>query len=137
MKAITSCANVVKEIRYQIFKGNFYIENESVAIAQFERENPGIVVKRIKCTSSAISMPPLDVTEKGKIKYLEMKDAMPHHNNMYQVQGVLHVSRRKTCNFVVWTPEGMVSLKIQRDKDFWENKMVTKLLTFFYDSPFT
>ncbi|KAJ8876960.1 hypothetical protein PR048_021411 [Dryococelus australis] len=25
---------------------------------------------------------------------------------MYQIQGV-HFSRRKTCNFVVWTPEGM------------------------------
>ncbi|KAJ8886737.1 hypothetical protein PR048_012949 [Dryococelus australis] len=40
----------------------------------------------------------------------------------------------KTCNFIVWTPEGMVSLEIQQDKEFLENKMVTKLLTFFSDS---
>ncbi|KAJ8876256.1 hypothetical protein PR048_024166 [Dryococelus australis] len=50
MKATTSCANVVKEIRYQVFKGNsstnWGIEKESVAIAQFERENPGIIVQR-------------------------------------------------------------------------------------------
>ncbi|KAJ8896407.1 hypothetical protein PR048_001751 [Dryococelus australis] len=50
MKATTSCANVVKEIRYQVFKGNsstnWGIEKESVAIAQFPREDPGIVVQR-------------------------------------------------------------------------------------------
>ncbi|KAJ8898501.1 hypothetical protein PR048_003861 [Dryococelus australis] len=67
-----------------------------------------------------------------------MKDGMSQlklsHNYMYKVQGVFHISRRKTCNFVVWTPEGTLFLKIQRDRDFWENKMVTKLLTFFYDS---
>ncbi|KAJ8873443.1 hypothetical protein PR048_024260 [Dryococelus australis] len=145
---------------------NWGIEKESVAIAQFERDNRGIVVQisglfveeeypflgasldgligddqiiKVKCPSSAISMPPLDAHAKGKIKYLEMKDGMPQlklsHNYMYQVQGVLHISWQKTCNFVVWSPEGMVFLKIQRDKDFWENKMVTKLLTFFYDSP--
>ncbi|KAJ8886243.1 hypothetical protein PR048_012452 [Dryococelus australis] len=159
MKATTSCANVVKEIRYQVFKGN------SMAISQFERENPGIVFKRsglimaqeypflgaspdghigddqlieVKCPSFAISMPPLDGLAKGKIKYLEMKGGIPQlklsHNYMYQVQGVLHISRRKICNFVVRTPEGMISLKIQQDKDFWENKMVTELLTYFYNS---
>ncbi|KAJ8887075.1 hypothetical protein PR048_013290 [Dryococelus australis] len=58
-----------------------------------------------------------------------MKGGMPQlklsHNYMYQVQGVLHISPRKTYNLVVRTPEGM---------GFWENKMVTKLLTFFYVS---
>ncbi|KAJ8872888.1 hypothetical protein PR048_026504 [Dryococelus australis] len=96
IKATTSYANVVKEIRYQVFKGNsstnWGIEKESVAMAQFERENPGIVVKRrasqdglidddqileVKCPSSATSMPPLDALAKGKIKYLEMKNGMP------------------------------------------------------------
>ncbi|KAJ8867567.1 hypothetical protein PR048_031369, partial [Dryococelus australis] len=138
MKATTSCTNVVKEIRYQVFKG---IEKESVTIAQFKRENLDNVVKRsgLIYLSYAISMPPLDALAKGKIKYLGMKDGKPQliklsHNYMYQVQIVRHISRRKTCNFVAWTPECMVSLKIQRDKDLWKNKMVTNLLTFFYDS---
>ncbi|KAJ8890562.1 hypothetical protein PR048_010071 [Dryococelus australis] len=44
-------AELLKEyFAYQVFKGisstNWGIEKESVAIAQFERENPGIVVKR-------------------------------------------------------------------------------------------
>ncbi|KAJ8894879.1 hypothetical protein PR048_000186 [Dryococelus australis] len=164
MKAKTSCGNISsREILLQIEAS----KKESVAIAQFERGNPGIVVKRsglvvdeeypflgalpdgligddqiieVKCPSSAISMTPLDALAKVKIKYLEMKDGMPQlklsHNYMYQVQGVLQISRRKTCNFVVWPLEGMVSLKIQRDKDFWENKMVTKLLTLLR-FPFT
>ncbi|KAJ8888196.1 hypothetical protein PR048_007683 [Dryococelus australis] len=97
------------EITYQVFKGNsstnWGIEKDSVAIAQFERENPGIEVKgsdlimdeeytflgaspdgfigddqiiEVKCPSSAISMPPLDALAKGKIKYLAMKDGKPH-----------------------------------------------------------
>ncbi|KAJ8887074.1 hypothetical protein PR048_013289 [Dryococelus australis] len=45
MKATTSCANV-KEMRYQVFNTNWGMEKESVVIVQFERENPGIVVKR-------------------------------------------------------------------------------------------
>ncbi|KAJ8888847.1 hypothetical protein PR048_008341 [Dryococelus australis] len=92
------------------------------------------LIIEIKGPSSPISIPPLDALQ----NYLEIKDGKPQlklsHNYMYQIQGVLHISQRKTCNFVVWTPEGMVSLKIQHDTEFWENKMVTKLLTFFYDS---
>ncbi|KAJ8866770.1 hypothetical protein PR048_032631 [Dryococelus australis] len=147
MKTTISCANV--EIRYQVFKGNsgtnWGIEKEFVAIAQFERENPGIVVKRSglivneECPFLGASPDGL-ISDDQIIEYLEIKDGKPQlklsHNYMYQVQGVLHISRRKTCNFVVRTPEGMVYLKIQRDKDFWENKMITKLLTFFYDSLF-
>ncbi|KAJ8882304.1 hypothetical protein PR048_014106 [Dryococelus australis] len=108
MKTTTSRANVVKEIRYQVFNGNYNtnwgIEKVSVVIVQFERENPGIVVKRrglivdeeypflgaspdglidddqiieVKCPSSAISMSALDVLAKGKIKYLGLKDGKP------------------------------------------------------------
>ncbi|KAJ8876469.1 hypothetical protein PR048_020914 [Dryococelus australis] len=91
----------------------------------------------IMCPSSAISMPPLDALAKCKIKHLEMKDRKPQlklsHNYIYEEQEVLHISRRKTCNFVVWTAKVMVSLRIQRDKDFRENNMITKLLAFFYD----
>ncbi|KAJ8871634.1 hypothetical protein PR048_027961 [Dryococelus australis] len=61
----------------------------------------------VKCPSSAISMQPLDALAKGKIKCLEMQDGTPQlklsHNYMSQIQGVLHISRRKTCNFVLLT----------------------------------
>ncbi|KAJ8884692.1 hypothetical protein PR048_016550 [Dryococelus australis] len=79
---------------------------ESVAIAQFERENPRIEIKRraspdgligndqiieVNCPSSVICMPPLDALAKGKIKYLEMKDGKRQfklsHNYMYQCTG--------------------------------------------------
>ncbi|KAJ8891433.1 hypothetical protein PR048_003961 [Dryococelus australis] len=147
MKPTTSCANVVKEIRYQVFNRNFITrwgtENEHIAIAQFESEDPGTFVRRcdlvvdeefpylaaspdglvgdesiieVKCLSSAKTMLPMDVIGKGRINLMEIKNdkllLKASHNYMYQ------------------TAQGMISVKIQ-DKEFWENKILGKLVTFF------
>ncbi|KAJ8876961.1 hypothetical protein PR048_021412 [Dryococelus australis] len=89
MNASTSCANVVKDIRYQVFMGNSSTNrgvekwfNCERRISFFVGVSPdGFIgddqIIEVKCPSSAISMPPLDALAKGKIKYLEMKDGKP------------------------------------------------------------
>ena len=53
-----------------------------------------------------------------------------NHNYYYQVQGVLGVTGRKWCDFVVWTPQGISIERIPFDQGFWE-AMIPKLERFF------
>ncbi|KAJ8884265.1 hypothetical protein PR048_016122 [Dryococelus australis] len=49
---------------------------------------------------------------------------------MYQIQVQLHITQRKMCYFVIWTPLGMLVQKIVHDMEFWKTKMVQKLNNF-------
>ncbi|KAJ8889414.1 hypothetical protein PR048_008913 [Dryococelus australis] len=88
----------------------------------------------VKFPSSAKTMLSMDAIGKGKINVMEIQNdklrLKVSHYYMYQVQGLLHISRRNTCNIVVWASHSMISMQI-RDKEFWENKMLGKLETFF------
>ena len=56
-----------------------------------------------------------------------------NHRYYYQVQGQMHISKKKYCLFAFWTPKGLKIEKIEKDNLFWENKMKKKLTTFYYD----
>ncbi|KAL4112060.1 hypothetical protein QTP88_015908 [Uroleucon formosanum] len=49
------------------------------------------------------------------------------HNYYYQIQGQMHVSKRKFCYFVVYTANWYKVQIIEYDESFWSNKMVSKL----------
>jgi len=49
----------------------------------------------------------------------------------YQIQGLLRVTDKQTCHFVVWTPNEMIVEQIKRDKKFWKEKMETPLVQFY------
>ena len=66
---------------------------------------------------------PCKVTEDGTLKLNR------HHNYYYQVQGVLAITHRHWCDFVVWTPKGMSVEHIRFDPEFWE-EMKPKLVRF-------
>ena len=51
------------------------------------------------------------------------------HNYFYQVQGQLAITRRPWCDFVVWTPKGMLVERIRFDPKFWED-IKSKLVRF-------
>lgn len=167
MKTTTSCASLVKQIRYQVFKGNtstaWGLQNESIAIAQFASQNnvevrsSGLVVHQqypflaaspdgligeneiieVKCPVSARSMSIESAVEAKRIKFLEMKHGLPslkaNHSYMYQVQGILNITGRQLCYFVVWSPLSMVVQSIEKDVLFWEDKMLPKLKKFYYN----
>ena len=54
------------------------------------------------------------------------------HNYMFQVQGLLHIARRDVCDFVVFTLQDMVIIKVRRDEEFIRH-MLLKLSDFFTD----
>lgn len=93
-------------------------------------------VVEVKCPAKAKHLTPLEATKKKIITYctiindtsLKLKTT---HNFYYQVQGQLHITQRRNCFFVVWTPHGISIEKIDRDDDFWREKMEAKLSQFY------
>ena len=51
----------------------------------------------------------------------------------FQIQGQLHISRRKYCLFTLWTPKGIKTEQITRDPIFWEKNMEQTLTKFYFD----
>jgi len=53
------------------------------------------------------------------------------HHFFFQVQGQLHVTKRRYCQFALWTPKGLKVERIERDDEFWEANMEAKLERFY------
>ena len=53
------------------------------------------------------------------------------YNYYYQVQGVMAITGRTWCDFVVWTPKGISIERIQYNESFWADQMCPKLLEFY------
>ncbi|KAI4454227.1 exonuclease phage-type/recb c-terminal domain-containing protein [Holotrichia oblita] len=91
----------------------------------------------IKCPANAADMHPKDAILQKKIKYAELRNEgdlhlKRIHSYYYQIQGQLHITNRKLCYFIIWTPLGMLIEKIYRDDDFWNTKIVTQLREFYF-----
>ncbi|XP_076301597.1 uncharacterized protein LOC143219551 [Lasioglossum baleicum] len=55
------------------------------------------------------------------------------HMYYFQVQGQLHVTQRQYCIFAVWTPFGIKHTTVERDDEFWKEKMLQPLQRFYED----
>ncbi|KAJ8891865.1 hypothetical protein PR048_004420, partial [Dryococelus australis] len=49
------------------------------------------------------------------------------------VQGILHVSKRKFCHFVVWLPKSIICDIVERNDNFWREKIISKHSTFDFN----
>lgn len=68
----------------------------------------------------------------------------PNNNYYFQVQGQMFIAKKKYCYFAVWTGDKNESyerendyfhyVRVDADKDFWEKKMLPKLIQFYYDA---
>lgn len=70
---------------------------------------------------------PLEVNSNGKLSLKK------NHHHMYQVQGQLHITGYKWCDYVVWTPSGLHIERIQYSETFWEKKMFPNLKWFYFN----
>ena len=55
------------------------------------------------------------------------------HNYYYQVQESLHISERKYCLFILYTPKGIHIVREEYDRQFWELKMEPMLTRFYME----
>lgn len=97
----------------------------------------GIV--EVKCPSTGSNMTPdqLIADKKGvvgsfwKQSKTGTQNINKRHQYYFQIQGQLHISRRKYCIFAIWTPLGLKLEKIAKDNGFWREEMVSKLEKFY------
>lgn len=98
-----------------------------------------IATVEIKCPSSAKDLTPEDAIKTRKCTFWtvekngEIGDINRNHNFYYQIQGQLRVTRRQFCYFTLWTPKGIKIAKVDRDDEFWKEKMFPKLQRFYKD----
>ncbi|CAG9773499.1 unnamed protein product [Ceutorhynchus assimilis] len=89
----------------------------------------------IKCPYSICNMNPAEAIKEKKLAFAEFVDNEFHlkrnHNYYYQIQGQLAIADKQMCYFVVWSPHGMVVEEIFRDLQFWNEKCIPKLKSFY------
>ncbi|KAL4141997.1 hypothetical protein QTP88_004529 [Uroleucon formosanum] len=89
----------------------------------------------IKCPISAKDILPEYAISTRKIKSCEIINGKLQlkrtDSYYYQVQGQLHISKKKFCYFCIWTSRGILYEKIKRDDNFWETKMLPHLVKFY------
>lgn len=95
-------------------------------------DSEGVV--EFKCPYASRDVTPVEACSK-KGFYCEIDNGqlkLSHkHNYYYQVQGVLAITKRSWCDFVVWTPKGISIERILNDSSFWIGTMLPKLLVFY------
>lgn len=100
-------------------------------------DDDGIV--EIKCPFSAAEITPEEGILTKKITFWQIKknatigDYKKKHNYHFQVQGQLHITKRKYCIFCVWTKKGFRTENIVYDELFWQQNMLPKLTKFYFD----
>lgn len=91
-------------------------------------------VVEFKCPYSARDLTPSEACTELKAFYCKLDEGrltLKHnHNYFYQIQGVMAVTKRKWCDFVIWTPKGISIERIKADTSFW-GKMEPKLDSFW------
>ncbi|CAI6376671.1 unnamed protein product [Macrosiphum euphorbiae] len=93
----------------------------------------------IKCPYSAENLDPNEAIIQKKItiwktnKNKEITGIDRNHKYYYQVQGLLHITKRKYGIIACWTRKGIKYEKIERDDTLWQTKMFPKLNDFYFN----
>ena len=114
---------------------------DGIVVLKGSPSRKGLV--EVKCPYSATrktgkAYTPMEAAKKIKNFPLEVKPngqlaLKKNHNHFYQVQGQLHITGYKWCDYVVWTPSGLHVERIEYDAAFWERKMFPNLKWFYFN----
>jgi hypothetical protein len=132
-----------KQLKIKINKCGLFID----PIHAFLGASPdGIVegedaIVEIKCLFAACQMNIDDAIKTGVTKHWKLVangtisnyELNKNDDWYFQIQGQIHIANKSFCYFAAWTSEeqSMKVEKIFRDDDFWDKKMLPKLLKFF------
>ena len=53
------------------------------------------------------------------------------HKYYSQIQGQMAISKRKLCDFIIFTTKRLSVERIRFDSDFWNNELLPKLIDFY------
>ncbi|CAH2092101.1 unnamed protein product [Euphydryas editha] len=95
-------------------------------------------VVEIKCPISAYDMDPDTAILEKKIKCFKIDKKgevvlNKNHDWYYQIQGQLNIANKNICLFAVWTGTDypLKIVKVYKDQNFWNQKMLPKLIKFY------
>ena len=86
----------------------------------------------IKCPFSGRHGNPQELMGKPG-SFLKANGLSRSHKYYTQVQGQLALCDKYFCDFVVWTPKGIIIERIPRDLPFWE-KLIAKFTAFYVEN---
>lgn len=131
-----------KQLGQQIKGSGLFIDEE---FSYLGASPDGIIDEKticeIKCPFSIAGLDPIAAIKNKKLKFMTVSDdgeitgLSKSHIYYYQIQGQLHISKRDICVFAIWTSTkyDLYVERIEKDDDFWENSMVSKLSSFYKD----
>lgn len=96
-------------------------------------------IVEIKCPITAYKFGLEEAIKKRKVTFWKKTkkglEINKNHQWYYQVQGQLHITKRSKCLFAVWSNENspLKTEWINRDDEFWKEKMKEKLTSFYID----
>ena len=97
-------------------------------------EPDGVVEFKCPYTASQQNMSPAEACKSLKTYFCKNTERGPelkrNHDYFYQVQGTMAITRRRWCDFVVWTAKGMSVERLHYDPEFWKDVKV-KLVDFY------
>lgn len=99
------------------------------------------MIVEVKCPVAAFKLGMATAIKQNKVQILKhnKKDGSTSINNnsnwYYQVQGQLHVTNKNRCLFGIWggEKEPMEVIYINRDDQFWKEKMKPKIIDFYHN----
>lgn len=56
-----------------------------------------------------------------------------NHDHYYKIQGLLHLTQREYCVYVINTPYDMKKIRVEKNNVFWEKKMEQQFVRFYLD----
>lgn len=113
---------------------NFKLRNE------FNHQRVTFSLPLLKGSLSAFGLDPEEAVQQKKLKCFKLNDRSEvildrNHDWHYQIQGQLHIANKNLCLFAVWTGDEfpLKVVKVFRDDAFWQEKMLPKLKTFYFN----
>lgn len=132
----TAIRELAAILNMPIEKCGLFIDREFPFLGATPDGKCEIGIIEIKCPSSAYGLEPDDAIKLKKVDFWLPSDNLftvnKKHKWYYQIQGQLRITRQDTCVFAIWTGPGKVKYEyIQRDEQFWKEKMEINLISFY------
>lgn len=97
------------------------------------------ILVEIKCPLTALKKGLTNAIQQNKIQILKYNKNTctstinKKSNWFYQIQGQLHVTERRFCLLGIWAGENepLLTERIERDDNFWNTQMESKLVKFY------
>lgn len=95
----------------------------------------GSIVLEIKCPFSGANKTVQELFDNGYSHLTKINDTWQLSRSSHyfcQVQGEMAIKKCSLCHFVVWTLRDIVIIPVEFDREFWENELLPKLLSYFH-----